>query len=242
MTDDQAAHCYATVPPDRSVRLRGASAISRTRIPRGDCARLRSIPCTCSEHASQNIRLIEAGAFVVTFALQELEIPQWKLRRIVYDDPQWHCSSSKHSALPMELRVFARCKGLESTFGSQVIAAIGGQHRYDRCLHRGARHWIHCAGLCQGRRAGGGAGHHRTSADILDRTYAGSAGAARLARPRLCIFGHHAACRAGSRRLLFLERRRATRLQLARRCRASGLQGPIFSPRRLDRACDRSDS
>jgi len=40
-----------------------------------------------------------------TCTLQELEMPQWKLRRIVYDDPQWHCSSSKHSALPMELDV-----------------------------------------------------------------------------------------------------------------------------------------
>ena len=59
-------------------------------------------------HASSTqakvFRLIEAHAFVdATCALQELEMPQWKLRRIVYDDSQWHCSFSKHSTLPMEL-------------------------------------------------------------------------------------------------------------------------------------------
>src|SRR6516225_2462446 len=50
------------------------------------------------------IRLIEAGAFVdATCALQELEMPQWKLRRIVHDDARWHCLFSKHPAVPMEL-------------------------------------------------------------------------------------------------------------------------------------------
>jgi hypothetical protein len=49
-------------------------------------------------------RLIESGAFVdAALALLALELPQWKLRRLVYDDGQWHCAFSSHPALPAEL-------------------------------------------------------------------------------------------------------------------------------------------
>ena len=41
-------------------------------------------------------RLIELGAFAdATFAVLELELPQWKLRRLIYEDGEWHCSLSK---------------------------------------------------------------------------------------------------------------------------------------------------
>jgi hypothetical protein len=50
------------------------------------------------------IRLIESGAFTdASLALLELELPQWKLRRLVYDDGEWHCALSKRLALPAEL-------------------------------------------------------------------------------------------------------------------------------------------
>ena len=50
------------------------------------------------------IRLIESGAFAdATLALLELELPQWKLRRLIYEDGEWHCSLSKHIGLPAEL-------------------------------------------------------------------------------------------------------------------------------------------
>jgi hypothetical protein len=50
------------------------------------------------------IRLIESEAFAdATLALLELELPQWKLRRLIYEDGEWHCAISKHLALPMEL-------------------------------------------------------------------------------------------------------------------------------------------
>src|SRR5262249_24994509 len=35
--------------------------------------------------------------------LLKLELPQWMLRRLIYDDGEWHCSLSKHPALPVEL-------------------------------------------------------------------------------------------------------------------------------------------
>ena len=48
--------------------------------------------------------LIESGAFAdATLALLELELPQWKLRRLVHEDGEWHCALSRQLALPAEL-------------------------------------------------------------------------------------------------------------------------------------------
>jgi hypothetical protein len=35
--------------------------------------------------------------------LVELELPQWKLRRIVHDNGEWHCSLSRQPQLPFGL-------------------------------------------------------------------------------------------------------------------------------------------
>ena len=47
--------------------------------------------------------LIEAGAWTdATIALLGLELPQWKLRRLVHDDGTWLCSLSKQPGIPLE--------------------------------------------------------------------------------------------------------------------------------------------
>ncbi len=33
-------------------------------------------------------------------ALIELELPQWQIRRIVYDEGEWHCALSRQRELP----------------------------------------------------------------------------------------------------------------------------------------------
>jgi hypothetical protein len=49
-------------------------------------------------------RLIEAGAYTdAAMALLELELPHWKLRRLVYDDGEWICSLSRQPWLPVDL-------------------------------------------------------------------------------------------------------------------------------------------
>ena len=49
-------------------------------------------------------RLIEADAWTeAALALVELELPQWKLRRLVYEDGEWLCSLSKQPRLPLGL-------------------------------------------------------------------------------------------------------------------------------------------
>ena len=50
-------------------------------------------------------RLIAAGAWTdAALALVELELPQWSLRRIVYEDGEWHCCLSRQPQLPLGTR------------------------------------------------------------------------------------------------------------------------------------------
>jgi hypothetical protein len=45
--------------------------------------------------------LIESGAWTdAALALLELELPQWRLRRLAYDDGEWHCALSRQRELP----------------------------------------------------------------------------------------------------------------------------------------------
>jgi hypothetical protein len=45
-------------------------------------------------------RLIEAGAWTDTaLALLEM-LPQWRLRRLAFDDGEWHCALSRRRELP----------------------------------------------------------------------------------------------------------------------------------------------
>ena len=47
-------------------------------------------------------QLIEAGAWSdAALALIELELPAWKLRRLIYEDGEWFCSLSKQPNLPV---------------------------------------------------------------------------------------------------------------------------------------------
>lgn len=49
-------------------------------------------------------RLIGSGAWTdAAVTLVELELPQWKLRRLIYEDGEWHCSLSKQPTLPAGL-------------------------------------------------------------------------------------------------------------------------------------------
>jgi hypothetical protein len=46
-------------------------------------------------------RLIVSCAWTdVALALIDLELPQWQVRRIAYDDGEWHCALSRRRELP----------------------------------------------------------------------------------------------------------------------------------------------
>src|ERR1035438_3739231 len=49
-------------------------------------------------------QLIEASAWSdAALALIELELPAWKLRRLIYEDGEWFCSLSKQPNLPVTI-------------------------------------------------------------------------------------------------------------------------------------------
>jgi hypothetical protein len=68
-------------------------------------------------------RLIEAGACVdAVLAMIALELPQWKLRRVLYEDGEWHCSLSSQPQLPIELDEVA--EGSHETLPLAVLIAL----------------------------------------------------------------------------------------------------------------------
>ena len=68
-------------------------------------------------------RLIESGAFTdAALAALALELPQWKLRRLIYEDGEWHCSLSKHIALPAHLDELA--EGSHESLPLAILSAF----------------------------------------------------------------------------------------------------------------------
>ena len=54
-----------------------------------------------SEKTARIERLIHSGAWTdAALALLDLELPQWQLRRIAYDQGEWYCALSRERELP----------------------------------------------------------------------------------------------------------------------------------------------
>ena len=54
-----------------------------------------------SEKTARLERLLRSGAWTdAALALIDLELPLWKVRRIVYDDGEWYCALSRERELP----------------------------------------------------------------------------------------------------------------------------------------------
>jgi hypothetical protein len=87
------------------------------------CPRLQAQPRTAEATV---IRLIESSAFAdAMLALLELELPQWKLRRLIREDDEWHCSISKQLGLPAEFDEMAEAshEGLPLAILSAFVEA-----------------------------------------------------------------------------------------------------------------------
>jgi hypothetical protein len=63
------------------------------------CRRFPSVGQT--EKTTRIERLIGSGAWTdAALALIELELPQWQVRRIAYDEGEWYCALSRERELP----------------------------------------------------------------------------------------------------------------------------------------------
>jgi hypothetical protein len=89
----------------------------------------RACPRLQSQHRSAKariIRLLESGAFAdAMLALLEFELPLWKLRRLIREDDEWHCSISKQLGLPAEFDEMAEAshEGLPLAILSAFVEA-----------------------------------------------------------------------------------------------------------------------
>lgn len=88
------------------------------------CTRI-AMPSGAAKAARIN-RLIESEAWTdAALALVELELPQWKLRRLVYEEGIWLCSLSKQWNVPIWLsdNAESRHESLPLAILSALIAA-----------------------------------------------------------------------------------------------------------------------
>jgi hypothetical protein len=86
----QRIRCAETVPPDLVSDIIAEA-----------CVRLPALGQACRAHIN---RLIESAAWTdLAVALVEAELPQWRLRRLVYEDGEWHCCLSSQPNLPLGL-------------------------------------------------------------------------------------------------------------------------------------------
>jgi hypothetical protein len=84
--------------------LRAASELNLSllsKIVAGTCTR---IPILAGAQKNRIIRLAEVGAWTdAAFALIDLELPTWKVRRLAYENGEWCCCLSPQPNLPMTL-------------------------------------------------------------------------------------------------------------------------------------------
>jgi hypothetical protein len=82
--------------------LRGAHAVTAeliSEIVSETCRRYP--PVRRTEQTARIERMIGSGAWLdAALALIDLELPQWQVRRIVYDEGEWHCALSRARELP----------------------------------------------------------------------------------------------------------------------------------------------
>ena len=89
-------------PPSLGNRLRKAQGMTRPlmlEIIDKACRRYPSLGQ--SERTARVMQLIDAEAWTdAALALMELELPLWHIRRIAYDEGEWHCALSRERELP----------------------------------------------------------------------------------------------------------------------------------------------
>ncbi|MDE5456506.1 hypothetical protein GWE18_27510 [Bradyrhizobium sp. CSA112] len=89
-------------PADLGDRLRDACGVTAeflSDIIHATCRRFPSADQNC--RSARIERLIWSQAWTdAALALIDLELPQWQVRRLAYDDSEWHCALSRQRELP----------------------------------------------------------------------------------------------------------------------------------------------
>jgi len=88
--------------PSLGDRLRNTQAMTRPLMHEIIEKICRRVPLLGqSERTARLMRLIDAEAWTdAALALMEIELPRWRVRRIAYDEGEWHCALSRERELP----------------------------------------------------------------------------------------------------------------------------------------------
>ena len=109
-------------PGEFNDRLRGAQTVTADLMSEviGNTCR-RFPPRRPTEQTVRIERLIRSEAWLdAALALIELELPQWQVRRIVYDEGEWHCALSRARELPEWLD-----QSVEAHHADLALAVLG---------------------------------------------------------------------------------------------------------------------
>jgi hypothetical protein len=89
-------------PVELSDRLRDAHAVTAELMSDVIAGACRRFPSAGQADKSARIeRLTASGAWTdAALALIDLELPLWQVRRVAYDDGEWHCALSRERELP----------------------------------------------------------------------------------------------------------------------------------------------
>lgn len=91
-----------TFPATLDDRLRDAYAVTAEFLSDIIDETCRRFPSTTGSAKTARVeRLIESNAWTdAALALIDLELPQWQVRRLAYDEGEWHCALSRQRELP----------------------------------------------------------------------------------------------------------------------------------------------
>ena len=89
-------------PTELGDRLRKADGVTAEFLSEVISRTCRRFPSAGQSSKTARLeRLIESGAWTdAALALIDLELPQWQVRRIAYDEGEWHCALSRQRELP----------------------------------------------------------------------------------------------------------------------------------------------
>jgi hypothetical protein len=92
-------HSPSVEPADRLRDAHAMTAELMSEIIHTTCRRFPSLGQTSKTARLE--RLIQSGAWTDTaLALIDLELPQWQVRRLAYDEGEWYCALSRERELP----------------------------------------------------------------------------------------------------------------------------------------------
>src|SRR3954453_15911415 len=111
-------------PIELSHRLRDTYTVTAEFLSDIIAKSCRRFPSTSqSGKAARVERLIQSGAWTdAALALIDLELPRWQVRRLAYDEGEWHCALSRERELPDWLD--AGIEGCHSDLAVALLSAF----------------------------------------------------------------------------------------------------------------------